>query len=198
MALIIGGVLVVAAGGVFVGQRLGHDPAVLPPQAVATPSGAAPAPTTSPDSGSPAPATSPGAPATKAGTPTAAASDPPARAGDSPSPARTPLPPKQSGAPAPAAAPVLSLRPTGVREYCANGEWPDTLVVHNSGGGSLIWSVGQLPDGVTVSEDGGSLAADASQVITLGGRTELPPANGRFTIGFSSNGGSGRVTVTCA
>ncbi|MFE3764235.1 hypothetical protein ACFXPI_21045 [Streptomyces sp. NPDC059104] len=110
MALIIGGVLVVAAGGVFVGQRLGHDPAVLRPQAVATPSGAASAgapgattaPTASPDSGSgsgrPAPATSPGAPATKAGTPTAAASNPPARGGNSPSPARTSQPPKQSGA----------------------------------------------------------------------------------------------------
>ncbi|WP_371675403.1 hypothetical protein [Streptomyces sp. NBC_01276] len=211
MALIIGGALVVAAGGVFVGQRLGHDPAVLQPQAVATPSGAtpsgaasadapggAPAPTTSSDSGGPAPATGPSTPASKAGTPTPAASNPPARGGNSPSPARTSQPPKQSGAPAPAAPPVLSLRPTGVQEYCANGEWPNTLVVRNSGGGSLVWSVGQLPAGVTVSEEGGSLAAGASQVITLGGRAEAPPANGRFTIGFSGNGGSGRVTVTCA
>lgn len=210
MALIIGGVMVAAVGGVFVGQRLGHDPAVRRPQAVATPSGAAsagasagvtggaPAPTASSDSGSPAPAPSPSAPATEAGTPTTAAPNPPARSGNSPSPVRTSQPPKQSGAPAPAAVPVLSLRPTGVQEYCANGEWPNTLVVRNTGGGKLNWSVGPLPAGVTVSEDGGSLAADASRVITLGGRTERPPAGGRFTIGFTGNGGSGQVTVTCA
>lgn len=114
MALIIGGVLVVAAGGVFVGQRLGHDPAALQPQAVATPSGAAsadapggaPAPTASSDSGSPAPATSPSTPATKAATPAPAASDPPTRGGNSPrrpvrrsrrsSPAHPPRPPRRS------------------------------------------------------------------------------------------------------
>ncbi|MEU8438569.1 hypothetical protein AB0F18_37925, partial [Streptomyces sp. NPDC029216] len=151
------------------------------------------------DGSSPATAPSPSAPATEpAGSPTPT----PARGGSSPSPARTTpqAPPKQSSAPAPppAAEPVLSLRPTGVREFCANGEWPDTLVVRNSGGGTLTWSLGGLPAGVTAGKAGGSLAADASQVITLGGRTEQPPPNGRFTIGFSSNGGSGQVTVTCA
>ncbi|MEU3778651.1 hypothetical protein AB0F11_36710, partial [Streptomyces sp. NPDC032472] len=125
---------------------------------------------------------------------------PSARSGSSASPARTtqPAQPRQSATPAPAAAPVLSLRPTSVQEYCANGEWPNTLVVRNSGGGTLEWSVGQLPPGVTVSQGEGSLAAGASQVITLGGRAEQQPPNGRFTIGFSGNGGSGRVTVNCA
>ncbi|MGO4455782.1 hypothetical protein AB4039_00355 [Streptomyces sp. M-16] len=99
--------------------------------------------------------------------------------------------------------PVLGLRPSTVQEYCANGEWPNTLVVRNSRSGHLDRSVGKLPQGVTVSRSGGSLAADGSEVLTLGGRTEQQPANGRFTIGrftigFTSNGGSGQVTVTCA
>ncbi|MFF0433802.1 hypothetical protein ACFYU9_16400 [Streptomyces sp. NPDC004327] len=100
--------------------------------------------------------------------------------------------------PVPVAAPVLSLRPASVQEYCANGEWPNTLMVRNSGGGSLDWSIGQLPAGVTAGVGSGSLGADASQVITLGGRAEQLPANGRFTIAFSSNGGRGQVVVTCA
>ncbi|MEU8434994.1 hypothetical protein AB0F18_19125, partial [Streptomyces sp. NPDC029216] len=37
MALVIGGVLVVAVGGVVVGRQLGHDPATLQPQAAASP-----------------------------------------------------------------------------------------------------------------------------------------------------------------
>ncbi|KIF03099.1 hypothetical protein PL81_26265 [Streptomyces sp. RSD-27] len=100
--------------------------------------------------------------------------------------------------PPPAAGPVLSLSPSGVREFCANGAWPATLLVRNSGGGKLTWSLGQLPAGVTATPSGGSLAADASQVITLGGRLEQQPADGRFTIAVSGNGGSGGVTVTCA
>ncbi|MEU3777647.1 hypothetical protein AB0F11_31505, partial [Streptomyces sp. NPDC032472] len=60
MALIIGGVMVVAVGGAVVGRQLGHDPATIQPQAAATPTGAAsagapaapaPAPSTSPDGG---------------------------------------------------------------------------------------------------------------------------------------------------
>ncbi|MER7463183.1 hypothetical protein [Streptomyces sp. NPDC097981] len=205
MALIIGGVLVVAAGGAFAGRQLGHDAATTVPQAAATPTGSAsagvpgaPAPAAS--SGSPAPVPSGSAPATEADSATPAASTPPARSGSSAPPVRTtqPAQPRQSSTPAPAAAPVLSLRPTSVQEYCANGGWPNTLVVRNSGGGDLDWSVGQLPPGVTVSKGGGTLAADAQQVITLGGRAEQQPANGRFTIGFSSNGGSGQVTVHCA
>ncbi|WP_327280254.1 MULTISPECIES: hypothetical protein [unclassified Streptomyces] len=93
---------------------------------------------------------------------------------------------------------MLTLRPTSVREYCANGEWPHALTIRNSGGGTLSWTVGKLPAGVTVSQDGGSLAAGASQVITLGGRAEQLPPNGRFTVGFSGNGGSGQVAVDCA
>ncbi|MEU7556160.1 hypothetical protein AB0B01_28170 [Streptomyces sp. NPDC044571] len=132
--------------------------------------------------------------------PTPVTANPPARSGSSPSPVRTvqPTQPSQSSTPAPAAATVLTLRPTSVQEYCANGQWPKTLSVRNSGGGNLNWSIGQVPAGVTVSQAGGSLAADASQVITLGGRTEQQPANGRFVIGFSSNGGSAQVTVNCA
>ncbi|MCF3180133.1 hypothetical protein IPZ70_09280 [Streptomyces polychromogenes] len=204
MALVIGGVMVLAVGGFLVGRQLGHDPATLQPQAVATPTAAAsagaPAPSASSDGGSPAPATPSSPSAEVASSPTPAASEPPARNGSSPTPARStaPAPPKQSSAPAPAPAPALSLRPTSVREFCANGEWPGTLVVRNSGGGNLNWSIGALPAGVTAGTDSGSLAAGASQVITLGGRTEQQPAGGRFTIGFSSNGGSGQVTVTCA
>ncbi|MFF2198088.1 hypothetical protein ACFVXK_34810, partial [Streptomyces sp. NPDC058157] len=171
MMLVIGGVMVLALGGFFVGHRLGHDPATLPPQAAATPTARADAsggaPSASTGAAAPAPATSPGSPATEApAPPTRAASAPPARSGESPAPGRsTPqAPPKQSSEPPPAAEPVLSLRPTGVREFCANGEWPATLVVRNSGGGKLTWSLGQLPPGVTASPSGGSLAADASQV----------------------------------
>ncbi|MFF1339369.1 hypothetical protein ACFVYT_15905 [Streptomyces sp. NPDC058290] len=207
MALIIGGVMVVALGGVIIGRQLGHEPATALPQATATPTSApsadapgAPAPSVSSDSSSPAPVPSGSAPAAEVDPPTPAASNPPARSGSSASPVRTtqPAQPGQSSTPAPAAPPVLTLSPTSVQEYCANGGWPNTLVVRNSGGGNLNWSVGQLPAGVTISQGGGSLAAHASQVITLGGRAEQPPANGRFTIGISSNGGSGQVTVNCA
>ncbi|MEU3406621.1 hypothetical protein ABZ766_22150 [Streptomyces sp. NPDC006670] len=207
MMLVIGGVMVLALGGFFVGRQLGHDPATLQPQAAATPTAAGPAdasggaPSASTGAAAPAPATSPSAPAAQdPAPPTQAASGPPARGGGSPSPGRStpPAPPKQSSAPPPAAEPVLALRPTGVREFCANGEWPATLLVRNSGGGKLTWSLGQLPSGVTASPSGGSLAADASQVVTLGGRTEQQPPNGRFTIGFTGNGGTGQVTVTCA
>ncbi|RPF29756.1 hypothetical protein EDD96_6297 [Streptomyces sp. Ag109_G2-6] len=206
MALVIGGVMVMAVGGVFVGRQLGHDPATLQPQAAATPtaavSGAAPAPSASTDGGSPAPAPTPtGSPTEAAASPTPAPSHPPTPGAGNPAPVpptTPPAPPKQSGAPAPVAVPTLSLRPASVREFCANGEWPSTLVVRNSGGGNLNWSIGSLPSGVTATAGSGSLAAGASQVITLGGRTEQQPPGGRFTIGFSSNGGSGQVTVTCA
>ncbi|MFJ9823348.1 hypothetical protein ACIRSU_03115 [Streptomyces sp. NPDC101160] len=206
MMLVIGGVMVVAVGGAIAGRQLGQDPATTLPQA-ATPTTSAPAgasgtaaPSASSDSTSQAPAPSESAPATETDSPTAVASTPPARTGSSASPVRTTrsAQPTQSSTPVQVAAPQLSLRPTGVQEYCANGEWPNTLVVRNSGGGDLHWSVGQLPAGVTVSAGEGSLAADGSQVITLGGRAEQLPADGRFTIGFSSNGGSGQVTVNCA
>ncbi|MEV7543595.1 hypothetical protein [Streptomyces sp. NPDC089915] len=205
MMLVIGGVMVLALGGFFVGSRLGHDPATLQPQAAATPTatptGATPADT---PGGAPSAASGGAAPATGEATPAPAApaaSTPPARAGGSPTPGRSTQsapPPKQSSAPPPAAEPALALRPAAVREFCANGEWPATLLVRNSGGGKLTWSLGRLPAGVTASTSGGSLTADASQVITLGGRAEQQPPNGRFTIGFTSNGGSGQVTVTCA
>ncbi|MFJ9576907.1 hypothetical protein ACIRQF_11065 [Streptomyces sp. NPDC101191] len=207
MALVIGGVMVVAAGGAIVGRQWGHDPATVLPQAAATPAASASAepsgavtPTPTSGSGSPSPTAGESTPATQADSPTPAASDRPTRGDSSPSPVpRTPSArPTRSSPPAPAAAPVLSLGPTRVQEYCANGEWPDALVIRNSGGGELNWSVGPLPSGVTLSTGSGSLAADASQEITLGGRAEQQPANGRFTIGFSSNGGSGQVTVVCA
>ncbi|MFI8824654.1 hypothetical protein [Streptomyces sp. NPDC053431] len=204
MALVIGGVMVVAVGGAIAGRQLGQDPATTLPQAAApTTASAAPAPSATAGGSSPAPAPSESAPATGADSPTPVASDPSPRGGGSASPARTApatrsAQPPRSATPAPAAVPSLSLRPARVQEYCANGEWPNALVIRNSGGGSLKWAVGELPPGVTVSESGGSLAADASQEIALGGRTEQPPANGRFTIGFSSNGGSGQVTVDCA
>ncbi|MFE5297114.1 hypothetical protein [Streptomyces sp. NPDC056632] len=207
MALVIGGVMVVAAGGAIVGRQWGHDPATVLPQAAATPAASASAepsgavtPTPTSGTGSPSPTAGESTPATQADSPTPAASDRPTRGDSSPSPVpRTPSArPTRSSPPAPAAAPVLSLGPTRVQEYCANGEWPDALVIRNSGGGELNWSVGPLPAGVTLSTGSGSLAADASQEITLGGRAEQQPANGRFTIGFSSNGGSGQVTVVCA
>ncbi|MGW4158325.1 hypothetical protein [Streptomyces sp. NPDC004788] len=210
MMLVIGGVMVVAVGGAIAGRQLGQDPATTLPQA-ATPAASAPAgtsgtaaPSASSDSASQAPAPSESASATATDSPTPVASTPPARTGtgngSSASPVRTTrsAQPTQSSTAVPVAAPELSLRPTSVQEYCANGQWPNTLVVRNSGGGDLDWSVGQLPAGVTVSAGEGSLAADGSQVITLGGRAEQLPADGRFTIGFSSNGGSGQVTVNCA
>lgn len=221
MALVIGGAMVVAVGGAIVGRQLGQDPATILPQAAATPTDSASAdapgasdPSASSGTGSSDPtsaAPSLTGPTADGESPTTVASAPPARSGGSRSPGGgTPStsttrstmpaqPPTQSSAPpAQAAAPVLALRPTSVQEYCANGEWPNTLVVRNSGGGDLKWSVGQLPSGVTISEAGGSLTADSTQEITLGGRTEQPPASGRFTISFSSTGGSGQVTVNCA
>ncbi|MFE1414809.1 hypothetical protein ACFW6F_29050 [Streptomyces sp. NPDC058746] len=184
-----------------VGRQLGHDPATIVPQAVGTPSGvdpsAAPAPSLSIDNTAPTPVPSSSVPAAGAQSPTPAASAPPAHTA-SPGRSAPPAQPKPSSTPAPAAVPVLALRPNGVQEYCVNGEWPNSLVVRNSGSGHLDWSVGKLPPGVTVSQSSGSLAADDSQVLALGGRTEQQPANGRFTIGFTGNGGSGQVTVTCA
>ncbi|MFJ8017330.1 hypothetical protein [Streptomyces sp. NPDC096339] len=201
MALIIGGVLVAAVGGAVVGRQLGHDPATTLPQAGATPTGVvsagAPVPVPSSSATGPAPDPSGSAPAAGAQSPTPVVSTPPTRSA-SPGRSTPTAQPKQSGTPAPAAVPVLALRPSSVQEYCANGEWPNTLVVRNSGSGKLNWSVGKLPQGVTVSQGEGSLGPDGSQVITLGGRAEQQPANGRFTIAFSSNGGSGQVTVTCA
>ncbi|MFE2147174.1 hypothetical protein ACFXA3_36520 [Streptomyces sp. NPDC059456] len=204
MALIIGGVMVAAVGGAVVGRQLGHDPAATVPQAAATPTAvvpAAPAPSGSTGSAGPAPAPGGSAPAS----PAPAASQPPARSGTgtgtgSAAPPRTTptAQPKPSGTPAPVAAPVLTLRPAGVQEYCANGEWPHTVTIRNSGGGTLDWTVGPLPAGVTAAPGAGSLAAGASQEIVLGGRAEQLPPNGHFTLDFASNGGTGRVTVTCA
>ncbi|MFD7560639.1 hypothetical protein ACFV9E_39865 [Streptomyces sp. NPDC059835] len=201
MALVIGGILVAVVGGAVVGRQLGHDPATIAPQAVGTPSGVAsaiaPTPSLSPGDTAPAAAPSGSVPAAVAETPASVASIPPSH-GASPGRSTPSAQPKPSGTPAPAAVPVLALRPSSVQEYCGNGEWPNTLVVRNSGSGHLNWSVGRLPQGVTVSRGDGSLDAGGSQVLTLGGRTEQQPANGRFTIAFTSNGGSGQVTVTCA
>ncbi|MFE2322879.1 hypothetical protein ACFXD5_02945 [Streptomyces sp. NPDC059385] len=203
MALVIGGILVAVVGGAVVGRQLGHDPATVAPQAAGTPSGVAsaavPVPSHSPGDTAPAAAPSGSAPASGAGaeSPAPVASASPSH-GSSPGRSTPSAQPQPSNTPAPAAVPVLALRPSTVQEYCANGEWPHTLVVRNSGSGHLNWSVGRLPQGVTVSQSDGSLDADGSQVLTLGGRTEQQPPNGRFTIAFTSNGGSGQVTVTCA
>ncbi|MFJ3203301.1 hypothetical protein [Streptomyces sp. NPDC086989] len=202
MALIIGGVMVVTVGGAFLGRQLGHDPATLVPQAAATPTAAvpaAPAPSDPAGSSSPSPAAGASAPAS----PTPVAAQPSARSssgtGSAAPPRTTPsAQPKPSGSPAPVAVPVLTLRPAGVQEFCANGEWPHAVTIRNSGGGKLNWTVGRLPAGVTASPSSGSLAADASQEITLGGRAEQLPPNGHFTLDFSGNGGTGQVTVTCA
>ncbi|MGW5419797.1 hypothetical protein [Streptomyces sp. NPDC003943] len=216
MMLVIGGVMVVAVGGAVAGRQLGQDPATTLPHA-ATPAASASAgasgtaaPSASSDSTSQAPAAGESAPATETASPTPVASDPPARtgtgtgtgtgSGSSASPVRPTrsAQPTQSSTAAPVAAPELSLSPTSVQEYCANGEWPNTLVIRNSGGGTLNWTVGQLPPGVTASVGAGALGADATEVLRLGGRTEQQPADGRFTVSFSSNGGSGQVTVACA
>ncbi|MER8041775.1 hypothetical protein [Streptomyces sp. NPDC094032] len=200
MALVIGGVMVLAVGGALLGRQLGHDPDATLPRAAATP-------TASPSAGhTPDPTRT--APPTQAAPPPPVTSAPPtATSTSSPSPTRPTPPPRSkppteptpsSPPPVQAAAPVLSLRPTDVQEYCANGEWPNALEVRNSGGGNLNWSIGQLPPGITVNQTAGSLPAGSVQEIKLGGRAEHPPASGRFTLSFASSGGSGQVTVNCA
>ncbi|MFI8961966.1 hypothetical protein ACIGO8_07610 [Streptomyces sp. NPDC053493] len=203
LALVIGGLMVVGVGGAVVGQRLGNGPGADTPLVVATPSSSAPA-------GSSA---APGAP--DATTPPAAGeattpgvSHPPTTAparGESPgqgtgttAPPPPTRRPTRSAPPSPAPAGVLALRSADVQEYCANGEWPNKVVVVNTGGGALDRTAGALPAGVTLSRSGGSLAASAVAEIELSGRIEQMPGNGLFTIGFTSNGGSAEVIVHCS
>lgn len=78
---------------------------------------------------------------------------------------------------------------------CAAGTWPQTIQVANTGGGTLHWQVGQVPQGITASPSSGSVSAGNSQTVTLSGTYPQPPQ--QITIQFVGDGGQASVTVYC-
>jgi hypothetical protein len=89
--------------------------------------------------------------------------------------------------------PKISVTPTATSEYCANDSYPNSITVMNAGSGTLTWSA-TAPSGVTLTPSSGSLAAGASQTVTLTG--SFTSANS-FVVHFTSNGGPASVTITC-
>jgi len=111
-----------------------------------------------------------------------------------PQPTNTPAP-QATNTPLPAAPAHLGVSPTQTVEYCSNGQWPNALTVHNTGGRTLSWSATASAAGVTLSPATGSLAPGASKSVSLGG--QVPAPGNAFSVHFTSNGGSATVTISC-
>ncbi|HEV8193923.1 MAG TPA: hypothetical protein VGP82_20935 [Ktedonobacterales bacterium] len=110
-------------------------------------------------------------------------------------PSPTPMPtatPAATSAPAPTP-PLLSVSPQQATGSCLLGRYPD-LTVKNTGGSDLTWTATTSATAVQVEPASGTLAAGATQTVTLSG-VHLGNA---LTITFSGNGGDATVTITCA
>jgi len=125
-------------------------------------------------------------PATPATTPTTPTPTP------SPTvPAAPTATPSLTATAAPAAA-KISVSPTSADAFCGNGQYPP-ISVKNIGGGTLNWSAQASDQAATLNPNQGSLAAGASQSLTISGSHPGPSLN----ITFASNGGNATVTFTC-
>jgi hypothetical protein len=144
-------------------------------------------PLTAPPSSTPTPTPPPTQPTATATPP--GASEPTA----TPTSVPTPPAPTPTATSVPQHPPKLSVTPTSLREYCSYNSYPNTITVMNSGSGTLNWSA-TAPSGVTLTPSSGSLAAGASQTVTLSG--SFTSAN-TFDVHFTSNGGSATVVISC-
>jgi hypothetical protein len=108
-----------------------------------------------------------------------------------------PAPPFTTPTPdSPPADPALAVTPSPMSGFCANGQWPTSLTVKNTGGGNLAWTA-QKPAAaidLTVTPTSGVVAAGATQSVALSG-TYGGVAS--FVLSFASNGGASDVTVQC-
>lgn len=115
----------------------------------------------------------------------------PAQATPTPVPTATVTPTATSTAtPLP---PQLSVSPQQETGMCLLGHYGD-LTLKNSGGSDLTWTATSSAANVKPDPASGTLAAGATQNVTLGG-THLGKS---FTVTFSGNGGDATVTITCA
>ena len=89
--------------------------------------------------------------------------------------------------------PQLSVSPQQETGMCLLGRYAD-LTLENSGGSDLTWTATSSAANVKPDPASGTLAAGATQTVTLSG-THL---GNTFTVTFSGNGGDATVTITCA
>jgi hypothetical protein len=87
----------------------------------------------------------------------------------------------------------MALTPTAASAACLSGQYP-TITVRNTGGATLAWSATSATPSVTISPASGSVAASGSQTVSVSGQSPGPT----LVIAFTSNGGNGTVTYTCA
>jgi hypothetical protein len=95
-----------------------------------------------------------------------------------------------SPTPIPAQLSVSPLQETGT---CLVGRYDD-LTLQNTGGSDLTWSATTRAASVNINPSSGTLAAGATQTITLHGGH----IGKSFTVTFGGNGGNATVTITCA
>ena len=86
----------------------------------------------------------------------------------------------------------MSVSPKRTSARCLLGQYPD-LTVENSGGADLTWTAATSDAAVQVSPAGGTLAAGATQTVSLSGSH----FGKTLTVMFSGNGGDATVTITC-
>jgi hypothetical protein len=88
----------------------------------------------------------------------------------------------------------LTVTPLQASAFCTNGQYP-SVTVKNTGSKTLNWSAsGPSTPPLTVTPANGSLAPGASKTVAVSGQHPGPTV----TITFTSNGGNGTVTYTCA
>jgi len=90
--------------------------------------------------------------------------------------------------------PQLSVSPLEETGQCLLGRYGD-LTIKNSGGSDLTWSATASHTSIKLDPTSGTLAAGATQTITVKG---IDLGKSSFTMTFTGNGGDATVTVTCA
>jgi hypothetical protein len=113
----------------------------------------------------------------------------PAQPSPTPNPTATP---SATNTPTPVP-PQLSVSPRQVTGRCLLGSYPN-LTVQNTGGADLTWTAATSATSVQADPSSGTLAAAATQTVTLSGVYR----GYTLTVTFSGNGGEATVTITCS
>ena len=95
----------------------------------------------------------------------------------------------------PEPAPVLSFDPKSVD--FGTTETQKSLIISNTGGGTLAWQASKQQTWLSLSSVSGSLASGKSEIIILeANRANLNPDSYKDAISLTSDGGNGNVPVT--
>ncbi|MCD6170288.1 MAG: carboxypeptidase regulatory-like domain-containing protein [Candidatus Latescibacteria bacterium] len=90
--------------------------------------------------------------------------------------------------------PVLDVSPEGLNFRKDQNSL--TLIVTNSGTGTLEWSVGDYPDWISVSPSAGTTRRERDQVTVTVDRSKLPSGTYSGSLTVRSNGGDKQISIT--